>query len=102
MFAKIKGVRETIVCITFLTILIGSAIPSWAQERSALIKENVANLYPKDFSAEKLLPSFRILEKPTGIDSLPEGWKINYVRVRKFYVVLINAIKEKILYNIKL
>lgn len=63
--------------INMLIVLISCLIlQTNGQERSALIKENVAIFYPKDFSAEKHLPSFCLLEEPKEIGPLPNDWDV--------------------------
>lgn len=62
--------------LAFLLLIWHVAQPSISQERSALIKENVAIFYPEDFSAEKHLPSFCLLEEPKETGPLPSDWEI--------------------------
>jgi alpha-glucosidase len=60
-----------------LMLLYGCNSKQIGQERSALIKDNVAIFYPKSFNAEKHLPSFSLLQEPKEIGALPKDWKIN-------------------------
>ena len=63
--------------INMLIVLLSCLIlKANGQERSALIKENVAIFYPKDFNAEKHLPSFCLLEEPKEIGPLPNDWDV--------------------------
>ena len=70
MSKQLLRINMLIVLISYLILQANG------QERSALIKENVAIFYPKDFSAEKHLPSFTLEEEPAEIGALPNNWVI--------------------------
>ncbi|MHC4133251.1 MAG: TIM-barrel domain-containing protein [Planctomycetota bacterium] len=68
---------KTVLVLLTLMLLYGCNSKQIGQERSALIKDNVAIFYPKSFNAEKHLPSFSLLQEPKEIGALPKDWKIN-------------------------